>query len=565
MDINSIRKKFSDYYQSIGYKTYPTASIIPSNDPTVLFTTAGMQQFKDYYSKPEFAPSNSLITSQIVVRTSDISEVGDATHLTAFEMLGNFRFGFNNSRSLKELAINEAWQFITQELQVKPERIYVTYFKGDEIIKEDSDTKEIWSKYNVKIVPATREDNFWGPTGEQGPCGPTTEIYIDGVEVWNLVFNEYYKQPTEQGERYIELNKPGLDTGLGLERLATVLSGKKSLWEISPFAIWLKVIDLHHIQDSRIIIDHIKTVIFLINAEVVPGKKSREYVLRRLIRKIVFLEKKLDKKIDYNQIFTLIRDYYANLYTLKTTDQILPVFLDEKATFQTTISRATRHINSWLKDHTLDQVSVTEVTELAFYMYESFGFPKELVFEYLIDQGLSIDLKLFESLFKEHQEISRKGLEKKFIGGLADNQERTIEHHTAQHLLLAALRKVLGTGVFQRGSNVTSERLRLDFSFDRKLTDEEKNQLEFMVNDIIKQDLPVIKEEMPRDVALNSGALAEFGQKYSEVVTVYRVGEFSKELCGGPHVTSTGKLGRFKILKEEASSQGVRRIKAKIV
>lgn len=560
MHIALLRQKFLEYYSTAGYQVLPAASLLPQNDPSVLFTTAGMQQFKPYYADPSAAPSDRVASVQPVIRTSDISEVGDDTHLTSFEMLGNFRFGQKSSLALKKEAITEAWRFMTEVLGVEKDRIFVTVFGGDRTTPADTESEGVWHSLGVTDVRREgRADNFWGPTGDEGPCGPNTEIYVDGVEVWNLVFNEYYR---DREGVFTKLTNAGLDTGSGLERLACVLAGKASVWEIEPFSSWVNHTDPHKARESRIIIDHLRAAIFLIGAGVLPGNKGRDYILRRLVRKTVFLVSQLSAAFDWDVAVFHVHAFYATAYELPNKEDVLEVLLVEKQLFEKNLNRARLHLEKWLKNHT--EVDEKAITELAFYMYESFGFPRELVVEYLSGLGWKINNDHFDKLFSQHQEISRAGLERQFKGGLADHEPQTIKHHTAHHLLLAALQSVLGKEVVQKGSNVTSERLRIDFNFERKLTQEELDRVETIVNELIRADLPVVREEMGRDEALKSGAQAEFGAKYGEKVSVYSIGDFSKELCGGPHVNRTGELGEFKILKEEASSQGVRRIKARV-
>lgn len=560
MELDEIRTSFIDYFTDLGYIKQAESSLIPRNDPSVLFTTAGMQQFKDFYSSPLEAPAKSVVTIQPVFRTSDIGEVGDATHLTTFEMLGNFRFGEESSMKMKETAIKEAWNFIHKKLGVVKERVSATVFKGDKLTPGDTESEGIWQMLGVEVKSMNRDDNFWGPAGDEGPCGPCSEIYIDGVEVWNLVFNEYFKNREGKFEK---LPQVGLDTGSGLERLATTLQSHRSVWAIEPFSSWVTLVDPTREYESKIIIDHLRAILFLVSEGILPANKGRDYVLRRLIRKVVFLECRAAIKADLTKIITEIHTYYSPFYTLTDPDKVIKVFEAEQTQFEKNLARAIGHLDRWVATQT-GQPSSKEITKLAFYLFESFGFPKELLLEHLRDLGWDFDSDLFAKLFAEHQETSRQGSEGLFKGGLADHDEQTIKHHTAHHLLLAALRQVLGKGVVQKGSNVTKERLRLDFSFDRKLTDDEIEEIEGIVNDKIEEDLPVVKQEMSKDEALKSGALAEFGQKYGETVSVYSIGSFSKELCGGPHVERTGLLGRFEILKEEATSQGVRRIKARL-
>lgn len=561
MHIALLRQKFLEFYATSGYKVMPAASLLPQNDPSVLFTTAGMQQFKPYYAEPTAAPSDRVATVQPVIRTSDIAEVGDDTHLTSFEMLGNFRFGQKSSLAMKKEAIAEAWRFVTEVLEIEKDRIFVTVFGGDKMTPADTESAGVWQALGVTDVRQEgRADNFWGPTGDEGPCGPNTEIYVDGVEVWNLVFNEYFQ---DREGKFTKLENVGLDTGSGLERLAATLAGKDSVWEIEPFQGWVNHADRAKIKESRIIVDHLRAAIFLIGAGIMPGNKGREYILRRLIRKTVFLASQLTQDFDWDTALFHIHAFYASVYALPNKEDILETLLVEKQHFDKNLNRARLYLEKWLKNHS--DVDQKAITKLAFYMYESFGFPKELVVEYLSGLGWRIDNAHFEQLFKEHQQVSRSGLERQFKGGLSDHEPQTIKHHTAHHLLLAALQQVLGKDVVQKGSNVTAERLRIDFNFERKMTDDELKKVEQIVNEKIRADLPVTQQEMARDEALSSGAQAEFGAKYGERVTVYTIGNFSKELCGGPHVERTGNLGTFKIIKEEASSQGVRRIKAKLL
>ena len=462
---------------------------------------------------------------------------------------------------MKETAIKEAWNFIDKKLGVVKERVSTTVFKGDKLTSADTESEGIWQALGIEVKKMGRADNFWGPTGDEGPCGPTSEIYIDGIEVWNLVFNEYYKN---RDGKFAKLSSVGLDTGSGLERLAATLQSHRSVWNISPFASWVEMVDPSREYESKIIVDHLRAIMFLVSEGIRPANKGRDYILRRLIRKIVFLERRTSIRTDLAKILGEIYAYYSPLYPLVNTEKVVRVFADERAQFEKNLARAIGHLDRWVISQT-GFPSSEKITKLAFYLFESFGFPKELLLEHLTDLGWEFDDDLFAQLFVAHQETSRQSLEGLFKGGLADHEAPTIKHHTAHHLLLAALREVLGPTVGQKGSNVTKERLRLDFNFERKLTDEELKKVEKIVNEKIKADLPVVRQEMSKDEALKSGALAEFGQKYGESVTVYSIGDFSKELCGGPHVKNTGELGKFEILKEEASAQGVRRLKARVV
>lgn len=563
MEIDKLRTKFISYFNSLGYKQVSPAPVVSTTDPTVLFTTAGMQQFKDYYTDGSKAPSPKIVTVQPVIRTTDIADVGDSTHLTMFEMLGNFSFGASSSLNLKKEAIKEAWRFINRELAIDKSKVAITVFGGDKEadLPIDQETEEIWRSLGIEKIRYVEglNENFWGPVGTSGPCGPTTEIYVNGIEVWNLVFNQYLKN---NRNKFKPLKQVGLDTGAGLERLTATLQNKNSVWQIEPLKTWVTKIGLNE-NDSRIIVDHLRSILFIASEGIVPGNKGRDYILRRLIRKTVFLLRSSQLKRELvTTIMSEMNHYYKPFYTLNLS-QVIEIYLKEAEHFQRTLARAIAHLELWQKQH--PSANTKTVTELAFHMYESYGFPKELVIEHLISQGYEVDVNYFNQLFTEHQAISRGVNIGQFKGGLADHEPQTIKHHTATHLLLAALRHVLGTSIVQRGSNVTTERLRLDFSFDRKLTEQEIRKVESLVNQKIAEDIPVTKEEMSKEEALSSGAQAEFGHKYGDIVTVYSIGEFSKELCGGPHVKSTGQLGRFEILKEEASGRGVRRLKARTI
>lgn len=563
MELATIREKFLQYFQGKGYNLQPASSLVPENDPSVLFTTAGMQQFKDFYSHPSEAPAPSLVTVQPVIRTSDIAEVGDDTHLTSFEMLGNFRFGETDSYKMKEQAIKEAWQFVSLELGVEKSRVHATVFEGDDTTPADTDSENVWAELGVRIEKAGRDDNFWGPTGDEGPCGPTSEIYIDGVEVWNLVFNQYYR---DREGNFKELENQGLDTGSGLERLAATLQGKTSVWQIEPFSSWVKAVDPKKEYESRIIVDHLRAALFLISAGIEPSNKGRGYILRRLIRRLSFLLKQTEGPENLRTLIESVLKFYDS-YEMMSEGKIFNVLWAEKEQFERNLDKAIKFLDSSINFLQSQDYTDTDLdkwaTDYAFIAYESYGFPRELISEYLRTKNIFFREKDFSKQFQMHQEVSRAGAAGQFKGGLADHEPQTIKHHTAHHLLLAALQQVLGKEVVQKGSNVTSERLRIDFNFDRKLTDEELKEVEEIVNAKIAQDLPVVQEQMSKDEALASGAQAEFGTKYGDIVSVYTIGDFSKELCGGPHVKKTGELGRFEILKEEASSQGVRRIKAR--
>ncbi|MBI2063046.1 MAG: alanine--tRNA ligase [Candidatus Yanofskybacteria bacterium] len=565
-----IRKKFLKFFEDRGHKIVPSSSLLP-NDPSVLFTTAGMQQFKPYYTgeadpMKDFGSLNAA-SIQKCIRTSDIDEVGDESHLTFFEMLGNFSFG----GYWKKEAIEYAHEFITKEMGLEID--YISVFGGADTheifelkkikadpVPTDKDSEQIWKKIDPNIKIEARKginglrDNFWGPTGDEGPCGPTTEIYVKGVEIWNIVFNEYN---CTKDFKFEPLKKRGVDTGMGLERLAMAVQNKKNIFETDLFAFGNGL--------PRIIADHARAVVFLISDGVLPSNKDQGYVLRRLIRRIIV--KRNDTANLYEILNSVIHEYkyfYANL----DENKIREVFKEEAEKFWKTMSRGLAELNK------------LEIVDLlaAFKLYESYGLP----YESIKDSGKAKNLtrEAFDEEFKKHQAKSRAGAEKKFGGhglildtgelkaGSEEELAKVTRLHTATHLLHASLRKVLGEEVHQAGSDITPERLRFDFTFPRKMTSEDIKQVEEIVNKAIDQDLPVTTREMPYEEALKKGALAFFKLKYPPIVKVYTIGSddkpFSRELCGGPHVAHTGEIGKFKIKKEESISAGTRRIRADI-
>jgi alanyl-tRNA synthetase len=531
MSSNEIRQKFLKFFESKGHTIVDSSSLVPEGDSSVLFTTAGMQQFKPYYVDEKSPWGDKVVSIQKCLRTNDIDEVGDDTHLTFFEMLGNF--AFDNAVSKRE-AITWAYEFITKELELTID--YVTIFGGDEITPKDTESEKIWGEIdsNLKIKQEGREDVFWGPTGDEGPCGPTTEIYVNGVEIWNIVFNEYYK---DKEGNFKKLENFGIDTGMGFERLLVQVQGKQNVYETDLFFN-------EKTKEDKIVTDHIKASLFLVSDGVVPSNTGQGYILRRLIRRAVRFSKSA-----LSDNFEKIKNIYSGVYKFKNEEEIVK----EEEKFRKTLEKGLKEFEKGERD--------------AFLLFTSYGFPIEMTIELAHEKGESIDLESFNTKMSEHQNISRAGAEQKFKGGLANHDEETIKLHTAHHLLLAALQEVLGGDVKQRGSNITEERLRIDFSFDRKMSDEEKSKVESIVNDTISRDLKVAKREMSKDEAIKIGAQMEFGAKYGDTVSVYFIEDekgsiFSKEFCGGPHVEHTGVLGHFKIKKEEASSAGVRRIKA---
>jgi len=560
MNSNELRKKFLEFFEKRGHKIVPSSSLIPT-DPSVLFTTAGMQQFKPYYLGEKSPYGKNVASCQKCFRTSDIDEVGDERHLTFFEMLGNFSFG----GYFKKEAINFAFDFLFKELKLPLKRAIFTIFGGDEKIPEDKESFEIWREIGIgkeKIKKGDRKDNFWGPTGLEGPCGPTTEIHIDGIEVWNLVFNEYYQ---DREGKLTPLKQKGVDTGMGLERLAMIVQKKSSVFETDLFLPIFKALNLNEKErEARIIVDHLKGASFLISEGILPSNVERGYVLRRLLRRVILYSKILNLKKDeiflaISQIAKIYQSVYPEIFSKK--EEIQTVIENESEKFEKTLKEGLKILEKEIKK--LKEKNEKYLpSKLVFDLYQSFGFPFELVKEIAQKEEILVSEEEFKKEFQKHQEISRKGAEKKFGGiGLTPSYE-AVKLHTATHLLHAALRKILGEKVKQMGSDITPERLRFDFSFERKLTEDELKKVEDLVNQKIKEGLEVKREEMSLKEALESGALAFFKEKYPERVSVYSIGDFSKEICAGPHVKNTSELGKFKIVKEESAGAGIRRIRA---
>ena len=544
MQSEEIRSRFLKFFSAKGgpasggegHKIIPSASLVPENDPSVLFTTAGMQQFKLYYTGEKNAEKDfetkNVVSVQKCIRTSDIDEVGDDTHNTFFEMLGNFSFG----GYWKKEAIEYAYEFITQELELTID--YVSVFEGDAETSADNESREIWKNINPKLVIKNhnRADNFWGPTGDEGPCGPTTEIYINGVEIWNIVFNEFYK--TKEG-KYEPLKIKGIDTGMGLERLLVQVQKKNNIYETDLF-------NNEKTREERIVADHVKAALFMISDGVTPSNTGTGYVLRRLIRRAVrFSKNPLKEEIKK------IQKIYKDVYVLDSKREIEK----EENKFKETLNKGLREFEKGIDP---------------FILATTYGFPIELTLELAKEKGQNIDLEDFNNKLKAHVMLSQTSSAGMFKGGLANHNEKTIKLHTAHHLLLAGLQAIVSPEIKQRGSNITEERLRMDFLCDHKLTDEEKKKVEDWVNDKIKEGLNIERREMPLAEAKKIGAEMEFGAKYPDVVSLYFIEDkngnpVSKEFCRGPHVKNTSELGRFKIQKEEAVAQGIRRIKAALM
>jgi len=575
-----IRQKFLDFFKKRGHTIVPSSSLIP-DDPSVLLTSAGMQQFKPYFlgqadPQKDFG-SQRTASIQKCFRTSDIEEVGDESHLTFFEMLGNFSFGpvgkdnpddFGQKGYFKRAAIHWAWQFLNSILDLSQIDFFVTVFKGDKEVPFDKEAYLIWKEEiglpEEKIKRFGREDNFWGPTGPSGPCGPTTEIHLKGIEVWNLVFNEYYKDPDGHLEK---LNSPGVDTGMGLERLAMILQKKENIFQTDLFVNLITYLEKEtpqlDVRTKRIFADHSRGIVFLISDGVIPSNKEAGYVLRRLIRRLVAYQRihQLKENLLENLAEIIIQDYAQVYPELKDNSQrIKEEIIQEREKFSRALKGGIKHLNR------LDKITAKE----AFYLYETYGLPFELILELAPKKTKFLKREDFEAEFRKHQVISRAGREKKFGGhGLGEarvfspeDEEKIKKLHTATHLLHQALREILGPHVRQMGSDINPERLRFDFSHPQKLTPKEIRKIEERVNQKIKENLPVICEEMPYEEAVKSGALAFFKQRYPSQVKVYKIGDYSKEICAGPHVKRTGELGHFKIIREESSAAGVRRIKA---
>ena len=579
-----IRNKFLNYFKEHGHSIIPSAPLIPENDPSVLFTTAGMHPLVPYLLGEKHPEGTRLADYQKCLRTVDIDEVGDNRHLTFFEMLGNWSLG----DYFKNESIRFSIEFLTKELSIPMEKLSVTCFAGDNDAPRDEETASIWQSLGMpkeRIYYFGKDDNWW-IAGESGPCGPDTEIFYDTgkpkcsencnpscgcgkyVEIWNNVFMEYYKN--EDGV-YTKLKQRNVDTGLGLERINMLLQGKETPFDTEVFKpVMDKLQELAKndvIESRRIVAEHLRSSMMVIADGGKPSNVDRGYILRRLIRRMIRHLNKLG--IDLINLKELINIYIENLgkmypELISNKENITNTIIEEKDKFVKTLVNGERELQkelNKLREKNLDTLSAEEV----FNLYETYGFPPEVTNEIAKESGFKVDAEGFDKLFKEHQEKSRQGSEQKFKGGLAEQNEQTIAYHTATHLLHKALQIVLGEHATQKGSNITTERLRFDFAHPQKVTKEELDEVERIVNEQIQRDLKVTCEEMNYDEAKKSGAIGLFENKYGDKVKVYTIGDFSKEICGGPHVEHTGVLGTFKIKKEEASSAGVRRIKAILI
>lgn len=662
---NEIRKKYLEFFKEKGHEVIPSASVMPENDPTVLFTTAGMHPLVPYLMGEKHPKGNKLVNSQKCIRTVDIDEVGDNRHLTFFEMLGNWSLG----DYFKKEAIEWSFEFLTDKkwLGLDPERIYVTVFAGDEDAPRDKESIEIWKeqfkkagievetceekeeiKENSRIFLLGKEDNWWGPAGETGPCGPDTEIFykvnlkkeltgtfeekVDAfeiMEIWNDVFMEYEKrlkttlnpplQKEENNKEYefVKLSQKNVDTGMGLERITTVINGEKNVFETELFwpiiekieeisnksygdvdfsevtrengdksgnLVTVKDDDGKYIQmrpdqikkSMRIIADHIKASVFIIADGIEPSNTGQGYVLRRLIRRAIREGKKLGIEKNFvSEIAKIVQNMYKDIYPEVNNEKILEVLNNEEEKFRKTLERALKNAEDVFArkpgesgDFMTYEESQSDILgKKAFILFQQDGLPLDESLDLWRQRRIDFNEKEVKSVFdkelKKHQELSRTASAGMFKGGLADNKEQTTQLHTVAHLMLAGLRKFLGDHVHQKGSNINGERVRFDFSHPEKMTDEEKKEVEDFVNEVIEKKIPVEMSEMSLEEAKNSGAEGAFENKYGDKVKVYNIEGYSKEICGGPHVKNTGDIkGKFKIKKEQSSSAGVRRIKA---
>lgn len=603
MQSNELRKKYIEFFKSKLHTEIKSASLIPENDPTVLFTTAGMHPLVPYLLGEKHPSGTRLVDAQKCIRTGDIEDVGDNRHLTFFEMLGNWSLG----DYFKKEAINWSFEFLTDKnigLGLDPNRLYFTVFKGENGIPRDEEAIETWKdvllKNNlpngvsedesvhdgIKIIPLGVGDNFW-IAGATGPCGGDTEIFYDTrpeegrlegkfedlinsfrvIEIWNNVFMEFNK--TEDG-RYEKLAKQNVDTGMGLERTITVLSNVPTVFETDSFENAIKKLEeisgkkySENLKPFRVIIDHLKTSTFILADDkgIVPGNKDQGYVLRRLIRRAVRFGKQLgisDETIFTSEISKVYIEQYKEFYPElgRNESKILEELKKEEIKFKETLENGLKEFNKIIENKS--EISGKE----AFDLYQSFGFPLEITRELASEKNIKVDEIIFNEELRKHQELSKQGADQKFKGGLADSDPKTVQLHTAAHLMLESMRRLIGSHISQKGANITSERLRFDIASPEKFTEEQLKAVEVMVNEQIQAKLPVHFEEMSVEEAEKVGATGVFKDRYGEVVKVYFMGDFSKEICGGPHVDNTSELGHFKIIKEESSSSGVRRIKA---
>ncbi|MEX1376653.1 MAG: alanine--tRNA ligase [Eubacteriales bacterium] len=590
---NELREKYLQFFKEKGHAVIPSASIIPENDPTVLFTTAGMHPLVPYLLGERHPEGVRLCDVQKCVRTGDIEEVGDESHCTFFEMLGNWSLG----DYFKDDSIRWSFEFLTSEkwLNLDINTIAVSVFAGDEDAPRDELSASIWKECGIpedRIFYLPKKNNWWGPAGVTGPCGPDTEIFIITdkepcgddcspacdcgryLEIWNNVFMEYNK--TAEGS-FEPLAQKNVDTGMGLDRTIAVLQGVSSVYETDLFAPIIKKIEelsgkkygenAEVTASMRIMADHMRTATFMIGDEkgIAPSNVDQGYVLRRLIRRVVRRGANLSwENGNAWKIASVVIDIYKDVYPelVQNKSRIHDELNKEEAKFAKTLQRGLKEFEKVTADI---ESGATIDGKTAFRLYDTYGFPIEITVEMAAEKGMKVDIEGFEEAFKEHQAKSSAGAEQKFKGGLADNTEATSHLHTATHLLHAALRDMFDDSVEQKGSNITAERMRFDFSFPRKIEDDELRKLEEWVNNAIQANVPVVMQEMTVDEAKETGAIGLFSSKYGNTVKVYTIEGYSKEICGGPHAEKTGDLGRFEIQKEQSSSSGVRRIKAVLI
>ena len=574
-----LKKKYLDFFKSKGHAVIEQASLIPENDNTVLFTTAGMHPLVPFLLGQPHPLGKRLVDYQLCIRTTDIDEVGDATHFSMFEMLGNWSLG----DYFKKESIAFSYEFLIskQWLGLDKNRIAATVFSGNKDIPKDQEAINCWLEQGLPIERiAAIEDNWWGPAGTSGPCGPDTEIFYwkdnsrpapkifdpeddTWVEIWNNVLMEYNK--TKEG-KYEPLKQKNIDTGLGTERVTMILNGLDDAFKVGKIKNIYDFVeglskDKKNTKAIKIITDHLRVSTFILGDPkgVIPSNTDQGYILRRFIRRAIKFGKQIGIEDNFcssvaKKIIELYKDEYSNLETKRNF--ILTELEKEENKFSTALINGLKEFNKFAEKS--KEISGKD----AFLLYQSYGFPIEMISEIAKEKQIVVDMSGFKDEERKHQELSRVGAEQKFKGGLAEHTDITKRYHTATHILNQALRNIISKDIKQKGSNITSERLRFDFNFDRKLTEEEINALETEVNKIISQSLPVTKESMPFEKAKESGAQAEFGTKYPEVVFVYSVGNYSKEICMGPHVENTREMGHFKITKEESVAAGIRRIKA---
>jgi len=560
MNRKQLIRKYLEFFGSKKHKVIANSSLIPENDPTVLFTTAGMHSLVPYLLGEPHPSGKRLCNVQKCIRTGDIEEVvGDSTHHTFFEMLGNWSLG----DYWKKEAIEYSFEFLTKILKIPKEKISITCFKGNKDAQKDKESEEIWKGLGItKIKFLEKKDNWWGPAGKTGPCGPDTEIFVNDIEIWNNVFLQYEK---DAKENYNLTKQKNIDTGMGVERTVAMLQGYDDNYLTDCFKPIIEKIEKisgkkysEYKKEMRIIADHLKAAVFIIAEGITPGNSEQSYVLRRLIRRAIFYGKQIGLENFAPQIAEQVFKIYDDYQGLKSNKKIILQEIEkEEIRFGLTLENGLNKFKKCVKENR------NLCGKEAFLLYQSFGFPIEMIIEECKKNNIKFNLKNFEIEQKKHQELSRTATAGKFKSGLADNSEATTKLHTAAHLLLASLRQVLkNENIMQKGSNITAERLRLDFSFPRKLSEKEIQDVEDLVNAQVQKSCEVIREEMSLEQAKNKGALGAFEKKYGEKVSVYSVGNFSKEICAGPHVKNTCELGHFKIIKEESSSSGVRRIRA---